>query len=211
MCQQGTCDECVRSSRVLAGQDGTDGTDGLSVLSGSGVPDPSLGTDTQYYIDKLSPFNFYLKTAGAWAYLGRLQGLDGNGFLLRTTTTLSAADVLGSHATPVPLLPALPSTVCAVPISVVGKIAFNSVAYTYPSNYQLHIVYETTNAQVGSFYYDFLTASSAQVWRANLVGMGSYQIPVGKNIMAKVSNSGTFTPAGNSPVTIDIIYYIYLP
>lgn len=209
MCQQGTCDECVRSSRVLAGQDGTDGVDGLSVLSGTGIPDNSLGADTQYYIDKLSPFNFYLKSAGVWNYLGRLQGLDGNGFLLRTTVTIAAADILGSHATPVPLLPTLPSTVCAVPLSVVGKLAFNSVAYTFPANYELHIVYETTNAQIGSFYNSFITASSTQVWRANLVGSGSYQIPAGKNVMARINYSGSF--AGDSPVTIDIIYYIYLP
>ena len=66
MCQSGLCGECLRSSRVLAGINGIDGQDGLSVLSGSGVPDPSLGQDTQFYIDKVAPFNFYYKNGGTW-------------------------------------------------------------------------------------------------------------------------------------------------
>lgn len=109
MCQSGLCDECLRDSRVLAGLNGADGADGLSVLSGSGMPSYSLGVDSQYYIDKVAPFNMYLKSAGVWQLLGRLQGVDGNGFLLRSSMTITPTQIATMDGTVgIDLLPALP-------------------------------------------------------------------------------------------------------
>lgn len=209
MCETGSCNDCLRNAEVKQGLPGLDGIDGLSVLSGLTAPDDTLGVDGDHYVVNVSPFNFYYKSGGVWNFLGQLRGIDGNGFMVQSSKTLSAAEVLGSHSTPVALLPAIPSTVCVIPISAVGKLIFNTTAFTFPTNYELHLVYETTNADIGSFYNAFLLASSTQIWRANLVGFGSYQIPVGKNVMARVNYSGSFS--GDSTVKIDLVYYIYIP
>jgi hypothetical protein len=133
MCQSGLCNECLRSNRVLAGINGVDGQDGLSVLSGSGVPSNTLGQEGQYYIDRVAPFNMYIKDAGAWVLLGRLQGLDGNGFLLQTKIRITAAQILTFNGNAgVDILPSLPIPYFYNPIELVVQRVLGANVYTAP-------------------------------------------------------------------------------
>lgn len=94
MCSLGTCDDCLRNVTILAGGDGTDGTNGNVIRIGTGAPDPALYNDNDFYIDQNSPLNFYHKVAGAWVYIARLQGVDGNGFLVSESRLITAAELL---------------------------------------------------------------------------------------------------------------------
>ena len=58
------------------GTNGTDGINGSSVLTGSGVPASSLGTDGDSYIDT-DTFDFYSKKSGAWSKVGNIKGSTG--------------------------------------------------------------------------------------------------------------------------------------
>ncbi len=59
------------------GEKGTDGSDGLSILSGKGIPDNSLGKDGDSYIDT-STFDYYSKNDGVWTKIGNIKGSDGS-------------------------------------------------------------------------------------------------------------------------------------
>ena len=58
------------------GIQGEKGSDGCSVLTGTGVPDSSLGKDGDSYID-LSSYNYYVKENGSWEEKGNIKGADG--------------------------------------------------------------------------------------------------------------------------------------
>ena len=58
------------------GTDGINGTNGSSVLTGSGVPASSLGSDGDSYIDT-DTFDFYSKKSGAWSKIGNIKGSTG--------------------------------------------------------------------------------------------------------------------------------------
>lgn len=60
-----------------AGGSGSSGVDGKSVLSGSGAPNPALGRDGEFYINK-SAFTIYgPKTSGSWGLPTSLIGPQG--------------------------------------------------------------------------------------------------------------------------------------
>ena len=80
MCATGTCDDCLRNVAILSGLPGEDGIDGNRIQIGTGAPDNADFSDDDFYIDRNSPLNFYHKEAGVWVLLGRLQGMDVNGF-----------------------------------------------------------------------------------------------------------------------------------
>jgi len=128
------CDDCIRSLEVLKANDGRDGLNGLSVLFGNGVPANTSGQDGQVYIDLTSPKNMWVKISGAWSNAGRLQGLDGNGFFLKTTTFVTGSQVLLLNTNPIPLL-TLPSSSFAVELyGAVAKYTFNSTQYSVSNN-----------------------------------------------------------------------------
>lgn len=133
----------MRSNRVLAGINGVDGQDGLSVLSGSGVPSNTIGEEGQYYIDRVSPFNMYIKDAGNWVLLGRLQGIDGNGFMLRTTRRITSAEILafnGGTGAGVDFLPSLTSPYYYNPIEFIVQRVLGTNVYTASGTPQYFVV-----------------------------------------------------------------------
>ena len=58
------------------GTNGTDGKNGSSVLTGTGVPASTLGTDGDSYIDT-ETFDFYSKKDGSWSKVGNIKGSTG--------------------------------------------------------------------------------------------------------------------------------------
>src|SRR4051812_3836079 len=63
------------------GRDGADGaiviTGETEILTGNGVPDDSLGTDTQIYLDNVSD-DVYKKVAGHWELQTNIKGQKGD-------------------------------------------------------------------------------------------------------------------------------------
>ena len=61
----------------LDGKDGTDGTDGTLIYTGNGIPDPTLGVNGDFYIDK-DLANLYYKQNHSWGDpLCCMQGIPG--------------------------------------------------------------------------------------------------------------------------------------
>ncbi len=71
----GTTDTGVKANGKdgTNGADGTNGKDGSSILSGSGVPNATLGNDGDTYID-VSTGDTYKKTTGSWTKIGNING-----------------------------------------------------------------------------------------------------------------------------------------
>ena len=59
------------------GNDGADGEAGSQIYSNYGAPLDSLGKDTDLYVDRNAPFNYYYKLSGSWVLQNSLQGLQG--------------------------------------------------------------------------------------------------------------------------------------
>ena len=61
---------------------GSAGSNGSTILNGSGVPAPTLGTNGDYYIDTATN-DLYFNTSGSWNIVGNIQGAAGaNGVAL---------------------------------------------------------------------------------------------------------------------------------
>ena len=187
---------------MLAGINGTNGADGLSVLSGSGVPSNLLGADTQYYIDKVAPFNMYLKTAGVWNFLGKLQGIDGNGFFIQYNRTLTSSEIHLS-TTPVVLLPTLNNSQAYCVESVVLTNKFNTTPWTITGgNYFFRYTTNTTTittAVAGSI----LTLSSTRLAKPQLT---STTPSLGSSV--ELVYLGGTPSAGDGTLNIQLVYYI---
>lgn len=56
---------------------GAPGADGLSLLTGNGLPNASLGKDGDSYIDFMT-WNYYIKANGSWTLKGCLKGAGGS-------------------------------------------------------------------------------------------------------------------------------------
>ncbi len=66
-----------KGEQGIQGEKGNDGSDGLSILSGQGEPNNSLGKDGDSYINTLT-FDYYFKNDGAWTKIGNIKGSDGS-------------------------------------------------------------------------------------------------------------------------------------
>jgi hypothetical protein len=66
-----------QGSSGLQGPKGDPGADGKSVLNGDGAPDPTVGTDGDFYIDTNSAAIYGPKTAGSWGSPRSLVGPAG--------------------------------------------------------------------------------------------------------------------------------------
>jgi len=204
MCQAGTCDDCLRNVTILKGDDGLDGTDGNSVLSGTGAPSNSLGNDGDFYVDKTAPFNFYFKTAGAWGLLGRLQGVDGNGFLLSESTLISSADLLNSLSTPVIITQTPPVGYAIMPVSIIGSLRFNTTPYV--CNYGMNVVYaDTANTFIAAWTSAAFTSAVSCI--SNAPVSPQINLPTATPLAVRPSAIGTIT-SGDSEVLVRVIYYI---
>lgn len=202
MCDCGTCDECLTNVSILKGLNGLNGIDGNRILSGNGNPSNTLGNDNDFYVDKLSPMNFYQKAAGVWTYIGRLQGIDGNGFLISEETLISASDMLTSWSSPVPITQIPPAGYYIVPISVNASIRFNTTAYGNAS--QLTIIYNNpTHVYIGQIPSTFLTTTQPMVIRALLNSQDSVS---GVGLAIRSGNNNLIS--GDSPILVRVIYYI---
>jgi len=204
MCATGTCDDCLRNVAVLSGLNGRNGIDGNRIQIGTGDPDPAAFNDDDFYIDRNPPLNFYHKEAGAWVFIGRLQGLDGNGFFYSESTLVPAADILNSQATPVVISQTPPAGYAIIPISVVFSIHYNSVPYVAP--YGLAVVY---NNGPSSYVAGAISSFIQSIQSTMLVAAISSQIIYvpGVPLAIKPTSPGTIT-AGNSPILVRVIYYI---
>jgi uncharacterized membrane protein YgcG len=101
------------------GGGGGTGADGKTILNGTGVPDPELGTDEDFYLDTATYIFYGPKTAGAWGSGVSLVGPTGNGIssysynagtgVLTITntdaTSYSTGDLRGPSGAPGPIGP----------------------------------------------------------------------------------------------------------
>lgn len=204
MCATGTCDDCLRNVAILRGNDGEDGADGNSVLSGTGAPDNSLGNDGDFYVDKTAPFNFYFKTAGAWGYLGRLQGTDGNGFYISESTLISSADLLASQTSPVVITQTPPIGYGLIPVSITGALRYNSVAYSASQGLSVRYA-DTSHTFVGNWSAAFIQGSASSIGTCAI--SPPLSTPLGLGLVVMPSIGGVIT-TGNSPLLVRVIYYI---
>lgn len=60
------------------GRDGINGKDGSAIITGSGVPDASLGNVGDYYFDRTSSNLYGAKTTNGWGMPVNLKGLQGD-------------------------------------------------------------------------------------------------------------------------------------
>jgi hypothetical protein len=204
MCATGTCDDCLRNVAILSGLPGEDGIDGNRIQIGTGAPDNADFSDDDFYIDRNSPLNFYHKEAGVWVFLGRLQGIDGNGFYLSETTLVSSAALLASDATP-PIITQVPPTGYAIiPVSITGSLRFNSIAYQATQG--LSVRYnDNANTFVGNWSAAFIQNTNSGVGTC-AISPPLFAIP-GVALNIKPSIGGVIT-TGNSPLLVRVIYYI---
>lgn len=204
MCSEGTCDDCMRSNRVLQGLPGLPGLNGKTVLSGTGVPDPSLGVDGDFYIDLNAPMNIYLKVAGVWVFKNRLMGVDGNGFLYTESTLISSAQLLNSLASPVVVTQTPPAGYAIVPVSIVGSLRYNSVPYV--CQYGMGVVYNNPSNTFVAAWASFLVTNTVSTM-SNAPVSPQLNIPTGVPLAVRPNYPGNIT-AGNSELLVRVIYYI---
>jgi len=204
MCATGTCDDCLRNVAILSGLNGRNGIDGNRIQIGTGAPNSGDFNDDDYYIDRNSPLNFYHKVAGAWVFIGRLQGLDGNGFLLSESTLISSADLLNSAATPVVITQTPPAGYVIVPVSIVGSLHYNSVPYVAP--YGLAVVYNNSSGNFAAAWASFLVTNTVDTI-SNAPVSPQLNMVSGVPMAVKPNYPGTIT-GGNSDLLVTIIYYI---
>ena len=204
MCDFGTCDECLRSVEILKGNNGLDGTNGKSVISATGAPSSLLGVDGDFYVDKNAPFNFYSKSGSSWTLLGRLQGLDGNGFFITETTLITSAQLLASLVSPVVVTQTPPVGYTIIPVSIAASLRYNSIPYQAQGG--MSVVYNDTNhTLVGAWATSFIGASQSVIG----VGQVSPQLlGVTNKPLAIKPNYPYNITVGNSDVLLTIIYYI---
>ncbi len=204
MCQTGTCDDCLRNVAILSGLNGRNGVDGNRIQIGTGAPNSGDFNDDDYYIDRNSPLNFYHKVAGAWVFIGRLQGLDGNGFLLSESTLISSADLLNSLATPVVLTQTPPAGYAIIPVSITGSLHYNSAPYVAP--YGMAAVYNNGSGATIGLFGPFSVTSTTNVYSTALI-LPELSIPVGVALALRPTSPGTIT-GGDSEFLVRVIYYI---
>ena len=204
MCQTGTCDDCLRNVAILSGLNGRNGVDGNRIQIGTGAPNSGDFNDDDYYIDRNSPLNFYHKVAGAWVFIGRLQGLDGNGFLLSESTLISSADLLNSATSPVIVTQTPPVGYAIIPVSVVGSLHFNTTPYVCP--YGMMVSYaNTSNTLIAAWISAVITSSSDCVGNAPV--SPQLNIPTNTPLAVRPNTSGTLT-SGDSDFLVRVVYYI---
>jgi len=191
----------MRSNRVLQGLPGLPGLNGKTVLSGTGVPDPSLGVDGDFYIDLNAPMNIYLKVAGVWVFKNRLMGVDGNSFFLSESTLITSSQLLNSSSSPVVITQTPPIGYAIIPVSIATSLRFNSAPYVCP--YGMHVVYTNSSNQYAASFQ--INSSSSVISNYGVPPLIS--IPTGYALAVKPSPSGTIT-AGNSELLVRVIYYI---
>jgi len=204
MCSEGTCDDCMRSNSVLQGLPGLPGLNGKTVLSGTGVPDPSLGVDGDFYIDLNAPMNIYLKVAGVWVFKNRLMGVDGNGFLYTESTLISSAQLLNSLASPVVVTQTPPVGYAIVPVSIVGSLRYNSVPYV--CQYGMGVVYNNPSNTFAAAWASFLVTNTVSTM-SNAPVSPQLNIPTDFPLAVRPNYPGNIT-AGNSELLVRVIYYI---
>lgn len=204
MCATGTCDDCLRNVSILSGLNGRNGIDGNRIQIGTGAPNSGDFNDDDYYIDRNSPLNFYHKVAGAWVFIGRLQGLDGNGFYLTETTLVSSAQLLASGATPVVISQTPPVGYAIIPVSISGSLHYNSIPYV--CNYGMAVCYGGNSyLLIASFVSQTFTTTVDLI--SNAPVSPQLAIPTATALTLQPSTIGTIT-SGNSEFLIRVIYYI---
>ncbi len=204
MCATGTCDDCLRNVAVLSGLNGRNGIDGNRIQIGTGDPDPAAFNDDDFYIDRNPPLNFYHKEAGAWVFIGRLQGLDGNGFLYKESTLISSAELLGSAAAPVVITQTPQAGYVVIPVSIVGSLHYNSTPYVAP--YGVAVVYNNSSSNFAAAWASFLVTNTVDTISNAPVSPQLNMVP-GVPLAVKPTSPGTIT-GGNSELLVTIVYYI---
>jgi len=204
MCSTGTCDDCLRNVAILSGLPGRDGIDGNRIQIGTGAPNDADYTDDDFYIDRNPPLNFYHKVAGAWTLIGRLQGVDGNGFLYQTSTLITSAELLNSAASPVIVTQVPPANYVVVPVSIVGSLHYNSVPYVAP--YGVAVVYNNGSSNFAAAWASFMVTNTVNTVSNAPVSPQLNMVP-GVALAVKPNSPGTLT-AGNSDLLVTIVYYI---
>ncbi len=204
MCATGTCDDCLRNVAVLRGLNGHDGIDGNRIEIGTGAPNDADYTDDDFYIDRNPPLNFYHKVAGDWILVGRLMGVDGNGFLLTETTLVTSAQLLASATTPPIITQAAPTGYAIIPVSITGSLRYNSIPYQATNG--LSVRYnDNANTFVGNWSAAFIQNTNSGVGTC-AISPPLFAIP-GVALNIKPSIGGVIT-TGNSPLLVRVIYYI---
>lgn len=153
------------------GSNGADGTDGYSVLSGSGVPDPGLGVDGDFYINTAATTIYGPKAAGAWGSPTSLVGATGatgaagsngsNGSNGTNATTILASSTLGSDQTSVSLVPSS-ATLTAGKTWILEASIQNTQVSTATISLQFN-----TDSTGGNYNRESLSVSSTTVTGAN--------------------------------------------
>jgi hypothetical protein len=199
------CEDCARSSECTSGIPGLDGLDGKTIISGESDPANFTGNDGDFYIRRQSPFRFFYKEAGVWSYLGDLKGVDGNGFFIEKSLTISSTEISTLNTSPVELLPNLASGYAYNIIEAIAITTATATPWVVP----------------GPFYLRYKTAASDYICGfANLLGSGSKVIKsgdfytstskliidtVGVEVFQSISNP---TSTGG-PLTIKVSYHIW--
>lgn len=204
MCATGTCDDCLRNVAVLTGLPGRNGIDGNRIQIGTGAPDNADFSDDDYYIDRNAPLNFYHKEAGVWVLIGRLQGLDGNGFLYSESTLVTSSQLLNSMATPPIITQAPPAGYAIIPISITGSLHYNSIPYQ--ASQGLSVRYnDNANTFLANWSAAFIQSNTSGIAMAG-ISPPPFAIP-GVALNIKPSIAGVIT-TGNSDLLVRVIYYI---
>jgi hypothetical protein len=204
MCATGTCDDCLRNVAVLSGLNGRNGIDGNRIQIGTGAPNNGDFNDDDFYIDRNPPLNFYHKVAGAWVFIGRLQGLDGNGFFFSESTLISSNQLLNSLASPVVITQVPPAGYAIIPVSITGSLHYNSIPYV--TQYGVSIVYlDSSTTVIAALPQDMFTGTTSIMKNAPV--FQPVLNPAGVAMGIKPMYPGNIT-AGNSELLVRIIYYI---
>lgn len=209
MCDFGTCQDCLRSVEVLKGLPGLNGVDGISMLTGAGDPGILAGVESQIYLDTTPPFNLFQYQSGAWQFLGRLQGVDGNGMFLSFSTTLDSATVSNLFTSPAALIPDVLTSLSAQFIvsidEVIARLEYVSRPYVVGSN-SLVIEYNGTSIAAVTMGPNLLNATSDTIGKygpnTNITG-----IPVGAGVTIK-NQSANPSGGGDGMLFLNIIYHL---
>lgn len=126
------------------------------------------------------------------------------GVAQRRTTVLTTAQVLALHTTPVSLIPAPGAGKYIEVISVVAKTTFNTIAYTGSNALELRYTDGSGVKVTGDIAAALVNAAATRADKA-----------LGAAVAVMVANAAVVAvvpvadpAAGNSPITIDVLYRI---
>lgn len=126
------------------------------------------------------------------------------GVAQRRTTTLTTAQVLALFTTPVSLIPAPGAGKYIEVLSVVVKTTFNTIAYTGANALELRYTDGAGTKVTGDIAAALINAAATRIDKAVAVAATSLVANAAVVAAVPVANPA----AGNSPITIDILYRI---